>query len=88
VVFAGRLADRELVSVEHGGRLRTTYEPVAPVVTTGQRVRRGEVIGHVQPGHRGCAATACLHWGARRGPEYVNPIRLVSPGRVRLLPLS
>lgn len=85
VVHAGALADRELVSLDHGG-LRTTYEPVSPVVATRQRVRRGEVIGTLLAGHQGCLS--CLHWGARRGREYVNPLRLLSSGRVRLLPLT
>ena len=87
VVFAGQLFDRPVVSIDHQGGLRTTYEPVEPIVRTGNRVRRGEQIGTLQAGHAGCPTTACLHWGARRGQEYVNPIRLVSPGRVRLLPL-
>jgi murein DD-endopeptidase MepM/ murein hydrolase activator NlpD len=86
VVFAGQVFDRPVVSIDHQGGLRTTYEPVEPIVRTGNRVRRGEQIGTLQAGHAGCPTTACLHWGARRGQEYVNPIRLVSPGRVRLLP--
>ena len=85
VVYAGAVAARTLVSVEHRGGIRTTYEPVAPTVTAGRPVRRGEVIGHLQEGH---CATPCLHWGARRGHEYLDPLRLVSWGRVRLLPLN
>jgi murein DD-endopeptidase MepM/ murein hydrolase activator NlpD len=85
VVYAGAVAARTLVSLEHRGRLRTTYEPVEPAVTAGHPVRRGEVIGHLQPGH---CPSPCLHWGARRGPEYLDPLRLVSTGRVRLLPLN
>ncbi|GLZ31312.1 hypothetical protein Lesp02_35000 [Lentzea sp. NBRC 105346] len=85
VVFAGLLVDRSLVSLDHGS-LRTTYEPVTPSVAVHQRVRRGEVIGTLAGGHPGC--DSCLHWGARRGPEYLNPLRLVSPGRVRLLPVA
>jgi murein DD-endopeptidase MepM/ murein hydrolase activator NlpD len=85
VVHAGAVAARTLVSLQHRGTLRTTYEPVVPAVTTGRSVRRGDVIGHLQPGH--CPA-ACLHWGARRGHDYVDPLRLLSSGRVRLLPTS
>jgi murein DD-endopeptidase MepM/ murein hydrolase activator NlpD len=84
VVYAGAVATRTLVSVEHHGGLRTTYEPVTPTVAAGHPVRRGEVIGHLQEGH---CPSPCLHWGARRGHEYLDPLRLVTWGRVRLLPL-
>ncbi|SDO01996.1 M23 family metallopeptidase [Lentzea jiangxiensis] len=85
VVFAGPVATRTLVSLQHRGGLRTTYEPVTPAVAAGSPVRRGQVIGHLQEGH---CPTPCLHWGARRGAEYLDPLRLVSSARVRLLPLS
>lgn len=86
VVFAGQLAGRGVVSVDHANGLRTTYEPLAPTVTTGQRVGAGAVLGRLRPGHARCPVAACLHWGARRGDEYLDPLALVSSGRVRLLP--
>ncbi len=89
VVYAGWMADRNLVSIEHAGGLRTTYEPVAPVVAVGDQVLRGQPIGHLEPGHPGCTAEppgACLHWGARRRLDYLDPLRLLGFGRVRLLP--
>jgi murein DD-endopeptidase MepM/ murein hydrolase activator NlpD len=85
VVFAGQLAGRGVVSVDHPNGLRTTYEPVAPAVRAGDRVAAGAVLGQLRPGHAGCPG-ACLHWGVRRGAEYVDPLSLVSTGRVRLLP--
>lgn len=48
VVYAGRIADRFVVSIEHSNGLRTTYEPVAPVVARGQSVARGEIVGHLE----------------------------------------
>lgn len=91
VVFAGVLAGRPLVSIEHHGGLRTTYEPVTPVVRPGQRVDGGAVIGLLQRGHPGCAMTACLHWGALRGPassaHYLNPLGLLAAIPLRLKPL-
>lgn len=93
VVFAGLVAGRGVVSVDHPGGLRTTYEPVSPNVTTGDRVVRGERIGTVQLGHPGCPTLACLHWGLLRGPdpdhqEYLDPLRLLAGARVRLLPIG
>lgn len=63
VVFAGLVAGRPVISVDHDGGLRTTYEPVAPKVAAGEQVFRGQVLGTVLAGHPGCAVAACLHWG-------------------------
>ncbi|HWE87831.1 MAG TPA: M23 family metallopeptidase [Pseudonocardiaceae bacterium] len=87
VLYAGPLADRSLVSVEHVGGLRTTYEPVQPAVRVGQSVRRGQRIGNLLPGHPGCpAGRVCLHWGVHRDRQYLDPLRLVEVGQIRLLP--
>ena len=91
VVFAGELAGRPLVSIAHPGGLRTTYEPVRPSVRVGQLVVAGAVIGELEPGHDGCTAAACLHWGAMWGAasraEYVDPLGLLASTPVRLKPL-
>lgn len=86
VAFAGMVAGRPVVSVDHPNGLRTTYEPVLATVAPGQQVARGQPIGVLQAGHEGCPRPACLHWGVRRGAEYLDPLWLLSPGRVRLLP--
>ncbi len=92
VVYAGSLAGRPLISIEHAGGLRTTYEPVAPLVKPGQRVSEGSVIGTLLPGHPGCPEAACLHWGALRGPasaaDYLNPLGLLASTPLRLKPLT
>jgi murein DD-endopeptidase MepM/ murein hydrolase activator NlpD len=92
VVFAGELAGRPLVSIAHPGGLRTTYEPVQPIVRVGQLVGAGTAVGTLLAGHPGCGATACLHWGALWGPasraDYVDPLGLVVTARARLKPLG
>jgi murein DD-endopeptidase MepM/ murein hydrolase activator NlpD len=91
VVFAGRLAGRELVSIQHPGGLRTSYEPITPNVVPGQLVDETTVLGHLQPGHSGCPVT-CLHWGAMWGPAaqayYVDPLGLLTTTPIRLKPLA
>lgn len=77
VVFAGPVAGRGVISIDHHGGLRTTYEPVSPVVSAGQYVHRGQRVGTVAAGHTGCPQQACLHWGVRRGEEYLDPLPLV-----------
>jgi murein DD-endopeptidase MepM/ murein hydrolase activator NlpD len=87
VVFAGLVAGRPVISVDHDGGLRTTYEPVAPKVAVGEQVYRGQVLGTVLAGHPGCLVAACLHWGLRRGEEYVDPLALTGEvGEYRLKP--
>ena len=88
VVFAGMVAGRPVVSVDHAGGLRTTYEPVDTSVGAGQPVARGAVLGTLAAGHAGCPVAACLHWGLRRGEVYLDPLSLLAPPEVRLLPMG
>lgn len=87
VGFAGQFAGRGVVTVHHPGGLETTYEPVSAIVRSGAQVGPGDPLGRLEPGHPGCPVAACLHWGLRRGPVYLDPLSLVRAVRVRLLPL-
>jgi len=86
VIYAGPLAGRGVVSVQHADGLRTTYEPVSASVAAGMQVGLGHVIGTLDAGHPGCPMAACLHWGLRRGETYLDPLLLLAQGPVRLLP--
>lgn len=86
VVYAGPLAGRGVVSIQHTDGLRTTYEPVLAAVAAGAAVPLGQVIGTLEAGHAGCPAVACLHWGLKRGEVYLDPMLLLTQGPVRLLP--
>jgi len=87
VVFAGPVAGHGVVSVQHDDGLRTTYEPLLPSVRAGDVVAGGAVLGTLVAGHRGCSSP-CLHWGVRRDRlEYLDPLVLLRPPHVRLLPV-
>lgn len=92
VVFAGELAGRPLLSIAHPGGLRTSYEPVRATVRPGQLVAAGTAVGVLEPGHVGCPAAACLHWGAMWGPaaraDYVDPLGLLAATPIRLKPVA
>ncbi|MEU4469786.1 peptidoglycan DD-metalloendopeptidase family protein [Micromonospora sp. NPDC023888] len=88
VLFAGLVAGRPVITVGHADGLRTTHEPVQPAVRPGQPVAAGTPLGELLPGHPGCPADACLHWGLRRGPDYLDPLALLGLGPVRLLPVG
>jgi peptidase M23-like protein len=87
VTYAGRLAGRGVVVVDHGST-RTTYEPVTATVQVGDRVAAGAVIGLLQLFGSHCFPRACLHWGLVEGrDQYLDPLTLVGAATVRLLPL-
>ncbi len=86
VSFAGRLAGRGVVVVDHGDT-RTTYEPVSATVHVGDIVAAGDPIGRLELVGSHCFPAACLHWGWLRGDVYLDPLRLVGRAPVRLLPL-
>lgn len=89
VAFVGMVAGKPVLSLDHrdpdgDGLLRTTYEPVLASVDRGATVRRGEVVGTVVVTGISHCAQGCLHWGARRDGNYLDPLGLLG-GRVRLL---
>lgn len=78
VRYAGRLAGRWVVSIDHPrglpplppGLWRTTYESVRPWVAAGDSVAAGQPIGVLSGGGH----CACLHWGLRSRGSYVDPL--------------
>lgn len=83
VTFAGAVAGRGWVTVDHGGDLDTTYGPVKPRrVHAGDRVRAGQVLGFIGPGQ------AHLDWGARLRGSYIDPLTLLGRWRPHLVPVG
>lgn len=72
--FSGFVVDRDLVSIDHGGGVISSFEPVLSTLAEGTVVRRGERIGALQSGH--CGAP-CLHLGVRVHGQYVSPLNFL-----------
>ena len=87
VSFAGRVARVPVLSIRHPDGLLTTYQPVRSRLRAGDPVRLGQPIGRLVEAGSHCAARACLHWGLRRGVDYLDPLSLLHLNPVRLLPL-
>jgi murein DD-endopeptidase MepM/ murein hydrolase activator NlpD len=75
IAFAGRVVDRGVVTVDHGGGWVTTVEPVETAVAVGAAVAAGDRLGVLATG--GHTATGMLHVGVRHDGEYVNPLGLL-----------
>lgn len=86
VTYAGMLAGRGVVVVDHG-TTRTTYQPVSASVAVGTAVAAGDPIGTLELPGSHCFPRSCLHWGWIEGETYLDPLLLVGGGPVRLLPL-
>ncbi|WP_283844502.1 M23 family metallopeptidase [Streptomyces sp. RerS4] len=85
VHYAGPVAGRGVLSLTLPGGLRTTYEPVRPLVTEGEAVTAGQVVAVLTEGSH-CAAP-CLHWGLLAGErDYRDPLSLLPRPTPRLLP--
>ncbi len=85
VRHAGPVAGVVWVSVEHADGLVTTYGPLTRLtVRAGAAVAGGEVLGRLTAGgHGDGGADHGLHWGARRGPHYLDPLSLLDRGVAR-----
>ena len=88
VSFAGVVARVPVVSIRHPDGLLTTYQPVRSRLRRGDRVRLGQRIGRLVRTGSHCWPAACLHWGLRRGADYLDPLALLHLNPVRLLPLD
>ena len=74
VRFVGDVAGRGVVVIEHGD-IVTTYEPLSPQVAVGDVVTAGTPIGLISAG--GHCSNRCVHWGAKRAEEYLDPLLLL-----------
>ena len=87
VTFASDIAGRGVVVVLQPDGRRTTYEPITATVHAGAEVATGGAIGVLATGGTHCGGIpSCLHWGLRRGLDYLDPLRLLRPGHPLLLP--
>jgi murein DD-endopeptidase MepM/ murein hydrolase activator NlpD len=90
VAFAGSVAGRRVLTLQHDDGLRSSFEPVSTDLHVGDRVRQGDAVGTLDDAGTGghCLPRSCLHWGVRRGETYLDPMALVAIDPIVLLPLG
>ena len=87
VAFAGPVAGRGVLSIDHGGGVVSAIEPVEASVAVGDRVAAGQAVGVTTTG--GHCDAVCVHFGVRVHGEYVSPLWFLGGlPRAVLLPLS
>lgn len=92
VAFAGPVAGALFVSIDHPDGVRTSFSWLSAVsVEAGDQVRRGDVLGRTGQGHPGIEPPH-LHFGARFGGTYIDPMLLLGYGSlvglIHLAPLE
>ena len=86
VSFAGMVAGRGVIAIDHGDGVVSAIEPVAASAAQGDAVSAGDVIGTVTQG--GHCTGDCVHFGVRVHGEYVSPFLFLGGlPRAVLLPL-
>jgi murein DD-endopeptidase MepM/ murein hydrolase activator NlpD len=84
VAFAGWVGGSLYISIDHADGVRTTYSWVSGMtVKKGDVVVGGQVIGQTGTGDPG-SSTPVLHFGARVGTTYIDPMLLLEPGGVAM----
>jgi len=87
VSFVGVVVDRPVITIDHGNGLRSSFEPVRSTLKKGDSLAKGATVGTLLAGH--CGQSPCVHWGVRRGEEYLNPLSFILDLRPSvLLPLK
>jgi murein DD-endopeptidase MepM/ murein hydrolase activator NlpD len=82
VAFAGWVAGSLFVSIDHPDGVRSTYSWLSSIaVSKGQTVTKGWVIAATGHGHPE-VPTPHLHFGARVGSVYIDPMLLLEGGSV------
>lgn len=85
VFFSGKLGNVGIVSINHNN-LKSTFQPLEPIIKSGQFVSRNQIIGYVSDAGSHCIPRTCLHWGLIEEKRYLNPLSVLTP-KTRLLPI-
>lgn len=86
VSFRGVINGVGVISVIHPDGVLSTYQPVVATLSKGQQVRTGTTIGTLAAQGSHCWPLVCLHLGARRDKQYLDPMMFLRPWVVSLLP--
>jgi murein DD-endopeptidase MepM/ murein hydrolase activator NlpD len=92
VWFAGKVAQRPLLSLLHDGGYLTEFEPVCTDLKKGERVFAGQEVARVckaEPSYlKHCPNAICMHFSMRFEGRYLSPLLFIGGlNPSRLLPM-
>jgi hypothetical protein len=87
VAYVGSVAGIPVVTIEHVGGLRSTYEPVVGTLPVNTQVIAGQQVGVVADSGGHCGGdVGCIHVGLRDAHGYRDPTLLLSAVVLKTLP--
>ena len=95
VWFAGKVAQRRLISLQHNNGYLSEFEPVCTDLVKGEPVFAGQEIGYICSADaaylKHCANADCLHFSLRIQGAYLSPLVFIgglNPSRLLATPLG
>ncbi len=95
VWFAGKVAQRRLISLQHNNGYLSEFEPVCTDLAKGEPVFAGQQIGFVCDADENylphCLNAECLHFSLRTQGAYLSPLVFIgglNPSRLLATPLG
>jgi murein DD-endopeptidase MepM/ murein hydrolase activator NlpD len=89
VKLVQKIANTPIVVIDHQNGLRSTFQPASSDLKVGDPVKKGDVVGKVDAkddfAQTHCTLEHCIHWGVKKGDDYINPAALVNCCPVVLL---
>lgn len=83
VLYSGVVVDREVLTIDHGNGLVSSFEPVLADVEVGDAVSPGQQVATLGSG--GHCSGVCLHWGVRLDGQYLDPLSMLMDLRPSIL---
>jgi len=80
IAFAGWVADKPVVAIQHENGFRTAFEPACTDLPVGTPVITGQPFGKVCPSINytsHCQPWFCLHFSLRHNGLYLSPLALI-----------
>jgi murein DD-endopeptidase MepM/ murein hydrolase activator NlpD len=87
------IVNRGVLAIRHGANLVSEVEPACSMLTVGESVRKGDMIGWAceasETYAQHCPDDTCLHFSLRHEGKYLSPLALIGGlNPSRLLPYA
>lgn len=87
ITFSGSVGGKNSVSLTLSNGVVLSFEPAISSFPKGTSIEKGATLALVK-GHSDHCDSRCVHWGARRGGNYIDPRTALTTVRIILKPVN